>query len=560
MHRRISTVLFILVISLFVVTPVYAAKSYYAERFDVQIELQEDGSALITETVEFQFIGDPFTFVFREISARNTDGIMFLEASMDGNPMPQGTQAGQVEVETGDPLKVTWHFAPTSNRSHTFVVRYRAEGVIRKGDADTLIWRAIPEEHEYQITRSTITLIYPSEARPVEDPTLGGNFDTIQQGNRIILTAGDIAEDEDLILTARFAPGSLTDTAPLWQTRSEQMAAATARALPIGFTAGMASLILGGLGLLTYARAQARELNIPAVISNASPPSDLAAAIAGKLTRQGHTFIGTIFDLAQRGALEIQQEKGLLGVKTYKLVPTDQATPLQPYEQALIDALFGAGQSSIHMNEIGGRLSMQSAPYEEQLEQELLQRGWLDPARKHKRTRLTVRAVVMIVASLIVFVVSIVGAGMSLDENAPWLPWLVALAGISVGLFILSIAFLIYAQAYSILTPAGEEQAARWKGFAEYLNRVSKGREPAIRPDYFERYLPYAAVFGLGTSWAKYFQNLGGVPLPVWFQAAAGSHADFGAMVAILSVSDSAGTGAGGAAGAASGGGSSGAG
>jgi hypothetical protein len=166
----------------------------------------------------------------------------------------------------------------------------------------------------------------------------------------------------------------------------------------------------------------------------------------------------------------------------------------------------------------------------------------------------------MMVASLIVFVVSIVGAGMSLNENAPWLPWLVALAGISVGLFILSIAFLIYAQAYSILTPAGEEQAARWKGFAEYLNRVSKGREPAIRPDYFERYLPYAAVFGLGTSWAKYFQNLGGIPLPVWFQAAAGSHADFGAMVAILSVSDSAGTGAGGAAGAASGGGSSGAG
>jgi uncharacterized protein (TIGR04222 family) len=560
MYRRILLTLSILVISLLLTTPAFAAKSYYAERFDVQVDLQEDGSALITETVEFQFSGDPFTFVFREISARNTDGLTFLEASMDGNTMPQGTQPGQVEVEPADPLKITWHFAPTSNRSHIFALRYRAEGVVRKGDADTLIWRAIPEDHEYPISYSRVTLTYPAEARLVEEPTLEGNFDTISEGDLIVLTAADIGEDEDLILTARFVPGSLTDRAPRWQTESEQRSAAVAKSLPIGFMAGMATFILGGLGLLTYARAQARELNIPAVIATAGPPSDLPPAIVGKLTKQGPTFMGTIFDLAQRGALEVRQEKGLLGAKTYKLVRTDRAAPLQPYAQGLIDALFGPGQSAINMNEIGGRLSMQSTPYEASLEQELLQRGWLDPERKHKRTRLTVRAVWIMVASMIVFLVSAVGAGMSLNENSPWLPWLVVLAGISVGLFVLSIPSLIYAQAYSVLTPAGEEQAARWKGFAEYLKRASKGKEPAIRPDYFERYLPYAAVFGLGTSWAKYFQNLGGVPLPIWFQSAAGSHADFGAMVAIMSVSDSAGTGAVGTGGAASGGGSSGAG
>jgi uncharacterized protein (TIGR04222 family) len=322
----------------------------------------------------------------------------------------------------------------------------------------------------------------------------------------------------------------------------------------------MATLILGGLGLFTYARAQSRELNIPAVKSTAGPPSDLAPAIAGKLTGQGHTFMGTIFDLAQRGALEVRQEKGRLGAQTYKLVRTNQVTPLHPYEQGLISALFGPGETRINMNEISGRLSMQSAPYEEHLEQELLQRGWLEPERKRKRTRLTVTAGLILVLSLLVLILGMVGISVNLTQNSPWLPWLVALAGISVGLFVLSIPSLIYAQAFSTLTPAGEEQAARWKGFAEYLKRASKGSEPAIRPDYFERYLPYAAVFGLGTTWAKYFQNLGGVPLPVWFQTMAGSHADFGAMVAIMSVSDSAGTGASGAAGAASGGGSSGAG
>ena len=74
-------------------------------------------------------------------------------------------------------------------------------------------------------------------------------------------------------------------------------------------------------------------------------------------------------------------------------------------------------------------------------------------------------------------------------------------------------------------------------------------------------YLPWAAAFGLGGAWAKHFQHVGGTPLPVWFHAMPGSHGDFGAVVAAMSASDSAGAGGanGGGAGA-SGGGSSGAG
>ena len=114
-RKQLSIFIIILVISLLVVQPVQAAKSYYAETFDVQIDLQEGGSAIVTETVKFHFEGDPFTFAFREISARQTDGLTFLEATLDGVAMPRGTEAGQVEVEEGDPLKVTWHFPPASN-------------------------------------------------------------------------------------------------------------------------------------------------------------------------------------------------------------------------------------------------------------------------------------------------------------------------------------------------------------------------------------------------------------------------------------------------------------
>ena len=561
MTRKLSSIfILILSISLIVATPAQAAKSYYAEYFDVQIDLQEGGSAIVTETVKFHFTGDPFTFAFREISARETDGLTFLEASMDGAPLPQGTQAGQVEVEAGDPLKVTWHFAPASDTAHVFVVRYRVDGVIRTGDGDMLIWRAIPEEHDYSIERSTITLTYPPEAAALRQPTLIWNFDSAWEDNRIILTAGGIGEDEDLILNASFAPNSLTQAPPQWQVRKENVDAARAKALPVAFFAAIGTLIFGGLGLFTYIRANGRELNISPVIPTAIPPSELSPAIIGKLTKQGHTFMGAIFHLAQRGVLEIREERGYWGTQNHVLVRKDHSVSLEPFEQGLMNALFKPGETHINMSEIPGRLDAKKNLFDEHLEQELIQRGWLDPERKQKRNRLLAIGLTALFLLMALFIVAILlgfGWSQSLDLAAV----IGVVAGAAIGMLILAVALLIYAGTFSVLTPAGEEQAARWQGFAEYLKQVSKGREPAIRPDYFERYLAYASVFGLGKNWAKYFQDLGGVPLPVWFHALAGRDANFGAMVAVMSASDSTGAGGGGAgAGGASGGGSSGAG
>jgi uncharacterized membrane protein len=234
---------------------------------------------------------------------------------------------------------------------------------------------------------------------------------------------------------------------------------------------------------------------------------------------------------------------------------------LRPHEQGLLDAIFKTGQTQVKMSEVAGRLAAKNSLFDEPLEQELIQRGWLDPQRKSKRTILTVIGLIAMFAAIALFIACLVAINIVLDDlNLVTL--IAALSGLSTGLFLLSIGLLIYAAMFSILTPSGEEQMARWKGFAEYLKQVSKGREPAIRPDYFERYLAYAAVFGLGKKWAEYFQTLGGVPLPVWFHATAGSHADFGAIVAVMSTSDSAGASAGGGGGGAgaSGGGSSGAG
>jgi hypothetical protein len=452
-------------------------------------------------------------------------------------------------------------FCPDPDTTHEFVVRYRVVGVVRKLDADTIRWRAIPQEHDYPIERSSITLMYPTTARPIESPTLDREFESSSLPNGSRLTTTDVPVDQAVILTARFASGTAAATAPHWQVQQQQADEAATRAFPVGVLAGVATLILGGLGLFVYARAHRREPISSTPMPLDTPPDDLPPALVGKLTEHSHSFMGTLFDLAQRGVLEVHEDKGRWGSKKYMLELKGEDVSLRPHEQGLLTAIFKPGETSIDMSTIPTRLASKHKAFDAPLEQELIDRGWLDLERKRQRTSSGVTGFLLLLASMGLFFVGMIGIGIALANEANQATLWAALVGIAAGGFVISIGLLIYYATFSPLTPEGEEEAARWKSFARYLKQASQGQQPNISSDYFERYLPLAAAFGLGGAWAKHFQRVGGAPLPVWFHAMPGSNGDFGAVVAAMSASDSAGASAasGGGAGA-SGGGASGAG
>ena len=260
-RKSLLSSLIVLALALVGVTPALAGKDYRAERFDVQFDLQPDGSALVTETVVFRFEGGPFTYAFRDIEPTETDGVTFISAGMDGDAMPPGTKAGQVEVTGRDPLKVKWHFAPTSDTTHEFVVRYRVAGVVRKLDADTIRWRAIPQEHDYPIARSSITLTYPETTYSLEPPTLDREFEATPLPNGYRLTTTDVPVDQDVILTARFAAGTAAAAAPRWQIQQQQADAAAARALADRPVGGRGHLIAGWLWSLRVCAGPATRID-----------------------------------------------------------------------------------------------------------------------------------------------------------------------------------------------------------------------------------------------------------------------------------------------------------
>ncbi|MGB9898883.1 DUF2207 domain-containing protein, partial [Thermanaerothrix sp.] len=150
------------------------ARAYYAERYDVVLQIQAENRIQVEETVTFRFEGGPYTYAFRQLTLDQLEHVEIQSASLDGVTLPEGNQPNQVEIKrNADPIEITWHFPPTQDATRTLGLRYLVSGHIHLRDnAEGILWQAIPEEHEYTIRQARITVRYPSHLTPAETPQL----------------------------------------------------------------------------------------------------------------------------------------------------------------------------------------------------------------------------------------------------------------------------------------------------------------------------------------------------------------------------------------------------
>lgn len=584
MSRKISLCLalvFTIAITLAFSAKASAAKSYAAESFDVNLDIQNDGSLWVTETVAFRFEGGPFTYVFRDLSTNNTDGISKISASMDQQLLPEGDSSGQVEIERANRIKVTWHFAPSSDSTHIFTLKYLVMGTIRKGDVDTLIWRSVPESHDYLIENSTITISYPARAVLSGQLELSQPFTLLMQNDQsTTLKVNGIPKDTPLDLSIHFQSGTINSPAPNWQAVSAHRGTLYWQAMPVALIALLSILIFGILVLVTWNHAHQRQRPFPAYhdIRPVSPPGPQPPAVASVLvhSNQGTSKgrpLATLFDLAQKGVVRIEQrEKKMLWTKQPEFFIIRQPYPaaLLPHESGLLSILFDQGKEqrdAVSFSEFGNSLSRHLRRFTEPLKEELKSAGYYDPLREKQRAWLLAISTIAILLGGIPFGLGLSWTSFASDSLATTslvIPF--TLTAIALGLFCLGLVGLIYASSRSTLTDQAADLGDQWRGFSEYLADVTRVKENLTRPDFFDLYLPYAAAFDLVEAWGKYFDKQGTAQVPAWFRplTASAGQDDFGSFVAMLGASNASaggdgGAGAAGAAGA-SGGGASGAG
>jgi len=552
-----------LVILLFAQRQAVPAKDYTAERFDASITVNEGGSLLVTETVTFKFMGGPFTYVFRDIPTDKTDGIVIESASMDYQTMQQGRGAGQVEIAYGNPIKVTWHFAPVADQTHTFVLTYQVLGVFQKAqNADVLNWLALPTDYSYTIHTSTISVGYPEQAVLIGTPEVvrGSALVTATPG-KVVFSAHDLKPKTQLEIGLKFPSGSVITQAPQWQQLQELSIAL----IPPFFLGGFAIFVIGSLGIIWYYRRYRRK---PSVIEGETlpvtlPPDDLPPAIAGALliqTPNWNNALSTLFDLANREVLSISQSDQ--PKKWYKSQPEflielqSQPPDLRPHELGLLALLFETKKgldSTTSISKINRTYTSRYKRFNNPLKQEMTALGLVDTERLHIRRRLLAISLIVLILGCIAMLLSLL-FGIS---TGTW-PMLF----LPLGVIGVSITVAVLWGMFSTLSDKGMQDAARWKAFSHYLRDITRGKELDIPQEVFERYLMYAATFGLAEKWVKYFQKQGVAVAPPWFHSLATSNVDnLSYFVTMIAVSHAVGSssGAGGGGGAA-GGGASGAG
>jgi len=92
------------------------------------------------------------------------------------------------------------------------------------------------------------------------------------------------------------------------------------------------------------------------------------------------------------------------------------------------------------------------------------------------------------------------------------------------GALLFSFLLLLYMIKFEVkLTDEGHSEREKWLGFKEFLYRVERYRLQDLTPETFEKYLPYAMVFGIEKKWAKRFEGII-IQTPSWYT----SHSSYG--------------------------------
>jgi len=544
-----------------------AAKPYRAERFDVRIDVEPGGAIVVTETIRFAFGPEAFTYVFRELPTRRTDGLTVIEASMDGVRMERGKGAGQYELKRDDNRRrIVWHFPTTASAVRTFTVTYRAAGVVwQDEESDVLAWTLLPTRREYAIDCASGEIDYPEGAALTAEAILDPPASRVSQDGRTIrFERCPVERDATWVVSLRFAPRSVAAVAPRWQQRSIRNRENT----PLFLGLGGLVLFAGVAGFVMFAlRHRHPRTEHPGAVT--SPPDDLRPALAASLTSTGASagwapVLGAVMDLARRGALIIEsvEKAGIFSSNHVRISRGRPPAGAALHERVLLDLLFtgkDGPRTSVTFSELARTFgsSRRWKRVREAIASELRSHRLLDGDRERTRGRVMGAGLILMIGSIAGFA----GAVALFDRVGE------PVLSLPIALLIVGVVGMITGASLSPLSENGHRRAERWRAFKRTLEGSPEGAGGAPGIDRVDRWLPYAVAFGTALAWMKRLQKQGVTAGPSWLAAVTrdGTHnpASMGATVPILSAGSSAGAHAGGHPGGASGaagGGASGAG
>jgi len=466
-----------------------AIRGLHAERFDVSLRLLPDGSVDVRETVIFRFTEKAFSEVDRVLSMDRRDSIIDVRAFMDGRPLQEGREEGQVRIRPGRrSVKVTWQFPKTIDQNRTFTLEYRAMNVmlLDHGRAE-FAWTVLPSTHRYSIDEARVEWRVPPEVVRVEPTTLDDErWTTGALSDGWVATRRDLGVNETVRLRDAFQAATLGAVAPEWQTNVDR-----ARQMGPSFIIGAATLLVMAAGVVGMTRFRYppprvdTSVILPASADSMAPAlgTALSSGIVGVNMLQ---VLATLLDLTRRGIVEIREVKE--GARAKYIVAMSGRQGLTPHERVLTDALWlQMKHGAIDLTDARGHMTKALPAFRRAVLGELRDAGFVDAERQSAAKAMRISGVVVTVLGISGMAIFGMLFG-HLGDLPLVVPGAVVLSGV---------VFLIAGVAMTILSSSGASAAAAWRARKRSI-KAAAGASGDLEP-----WWAIAAGFGLAGAMAK---------------------------------------------------------
>jgi uncharacterized membrane protein len=493
---------------------------WYIKDFQTKIVVNKDSSLLITEDITADcgnLVGKHGIFRILPTQIKTESGIyktpIQLMSIVDGSGEPY-------KYETiNDSLNhtITWKIGDpniTVSGENNYKITYKVKNAVRFGnkDFDELYWNLLGDYWQIDIDNFTATINFPSEINQSNAKVdyYTGVLGSKSQGLAISNWTDDglyfesvmpIHAGNGITASITFPKNIFTPYSPTFWEKYGDYFWYIFLLIPLGV------FVFAFLKWIKYGKDPKMKKPIPPEFGI---PDDLTPMQMGMVLSHGvfkNNFItATIIDLAVRKFITIEQiENKIFFIKTKDILLRKNKEnyfldKLTDTEKLLLDMIFGPDDTE-KISDLKKNLYRDLPEIKKSAKNNVIKNGWMaqDSAKY-----------------AIIFLAT--GAGFM------WLSfWAAILSGVLFwSIFSSGFILVIFAWVMPKRTQAGVDLLFRIKGFELYMKQAENFRQQFYeKENIFDKFLPYAIIFGITKSWAKkmeliygkdYFNNYH----PIW--------------------------------------------
>ena len=376
---------------------------------------------------------------------------------------------------------------------HTYVYRYRAGRMLGFfEERDELYWNVTGNGWDFPIDHASATVSFefavPTDKIGIDAWT--GSFGA--QGREYQASTGDGRAFFET--TSALGPGEGLTILVNWPKGFvEEPGAMDKAGWLLADNANLLAAVAGLLALLAYYlpvwRKHGRDPDEGPVVTRYEPPEGFSPASLRYIDRMGYdndAMTAAVVNLAVKGYLRIDQQSSEYSLQRLEAAPGRPA--LAAGEQALLEGLFAEGDT----------ISLEKDNHEVLGEARSKHRASL---RRDYASRYFVTNGAM---NLPAILIAIAAGVIAFNTGSGVTPAVVALI---VAMAAVIVCFAILMKRPTIVGRKVLDEAA---GFREYLRVAEKDamnlrNPPAMTPELFERYLPFALALGVDQQWSERF-------------------------------------------------------